>query len=51
MVVQPLGVANGVSKAKAFPDPRGMAMANNPPVRTAFSIFEMTVLWSGDQGR
>ena len=34
-----------------LPLPRGMAMANRPPVRTARSIFSTTRRWSGDQAK
>ena len=57
-----ISVTNGVAPISAdqttavwhrtvFPDPRGIAMANRPPVRTARSIFSITFKWSGDQAR
>ena len=35
----------------ALPLPRGIAIANSPPSRTACSIFLITFRWSGDQAR
>ena len=41
----------GVSRASAFPLPRGIAKAKRPPCSTARSIFSMTRRWSSDHFR